>query len=68
MRCSRGFVIVNEMFGEGAALFRFSERNERARQHVVEPERSQRAWHPQDSNAYVVDRRPVNSTVRCLLL
>ncbi len=33
-------------------------------QHVVAPERIQRAWHPQDLEASQVGRRPVNSTVR----
>ena len=32
----------------------------------LEPDRNQRACHSQDSNAFVVDRRPVNSTVGCL--
>ncbi len=32
---------------------------------IVEPERSRRALHPQDSNACLVDRRPVNSAVMC---
>jgi hypothetical protein len=30
---------------------------------IVEPERSQRAWHPQDSDAFVVGRRPVNCSI-----
>jgi hypothetical protein len=33
---------------------------------VIAPERSKRASHSQDSDAYLVDRRPVNSTVGAL--
>src|SRR6266852_9868065 len=37
--------------------------NRRALEQIVGRERNQRACHPRDSNAYVVDRRRVNSTV-----
>jgi hypothetical protein len=36
----------------------------KAGEHVVEPERLLRACHPEDSDAYSVDRRRVNSIVR----
>ncbi len=67
MRRSRGFVIVSGLFGQDAALFRFLLTSKRARQHVVEPERSKRACHPPGSDAYLVVRRPVNSTVRPMI-
>ena len=43
----------------------YSRNNERAEQ-IVQPERSQGVFHSQGLDAWLVVRRPVNSTVRWL--